>query len=275
MRRKDKVRHTQERMIPEKIRQNFNRAAHAYDKFSGVQNTVCDLAIQVLAPYAQHFDTVADFACGTGGSTQKLRQHIPFRHCYAVDFSEKPLAIAKHKLEQDQHIVFVHGNIARPLFQGSCLDLIFCNMGLQWVQNLSQSLALFHHYLSHMGALLFTLPVVGNFPEMKPGYKHRLHTHEAIVRMLHDSAFHVIKSGVCAFSYQFSDQLTLLRSLKSVGATYHARQGAYPARGLSKHRIQDRFVNQDNTQLTYLIGVYFSVSTSVSNLLGWVGPKAG
>ena len=244
-------------LIKEKIREKFNRAACSYDQHCDVQKEICDRSLALLSKHQNCFNHIADFACGTGGSTKKLLQQVRYHQCYAIDFAKNLLSLAKKNLNSEKKIDIMSGDLDEPLFEKPCLELVFCNMGLQWAENLSRSINLFHQYLMPNGKLLFAMPIDGNFPEIKSSFKLRLPNHEAIIQTLRREKFELIEFDINIFSALFKDQFELLKSLKGVGANYNKSKNKY-GQGLSKLKMCELFTVPENTQLTYSVGIYLA-----------------
>lgn len=240
--------------IKTKTRNHFNKAASTYDEYCDVQNEICNHLINQLYKYQTQFNHIADFACGTGESTKKLIDSVKYKKCYGMDFSENLLLLAQHKLE-DRKIVFIQGDFEERILDLN-LDLIFCNMGLQWCESLFNTIKLWHDYLIQQGILLFSIPIEGNFPEMQPAHKLLLPTHNEIIKTLKAAEFELMDYDIKTISFLFPNQLSLLKSLKNVGANYNKSTNANL--GLQKIKPQHIFTTTTNRKLTYRIGIYLA-----------------
>ncbi len=237
-----------------KIKHQFNKAYKTYDTSCAVQNNASQRALELLMPHASSFRKIADFACGTGESTLKLINKIRYEKCYAIDFSDKLLSIAKNKLPPPINCIL--SDFDETLFPDDCLDLIFCNMGLQWSLDLEKTLFLLNHYLKKNGYFVFSMPVSGNFPEIKDEFKSLSFSSEYIIRILKNSDFNLIGH----YSYRdiqlFQSHYQALKSLQAIGANFSPGLRT-DNRGLKKINVRKLFV--DNCilpQLTYCIGIY-------------------
>lgn len=243
--------------ITQKIRTQFNRCVRTYDQNCDIQCQVCDRAIELLLRYQNQFEDIADFACGTGESTLRLVQAVKYKNCYATDFAENLLFLARKKFNSQNQVVFVASDLNKPVIAASCLDLIFCNMALQWSTNLAQVVQLFYQCLKQQGILLFSMPIEGNFPEINLPFKPTLPSHETIIEILQRSDFIVLDCKITILSTPFASQFELLKSLKAVGANYCKSEKHRP-RGLSKLNIEPIFNAPSHTQLTYKNGIYLA-----------------
>lgn len=241
----------------EKIRMHFNRASRSYDQHCYIQNTVCERAINLLLKHKKNFSRIADFACGTGESTLRLTQGVDYEECYAIDFAENLLTLAEKKLNRVKNIYFFQKNFDEELFEIPHIDLVFCNMGLQWSENLSTTMKLFHQYLLPDGVFLFSIPISGHFPEIQLPFKLILPDHETILQILLESKFTLLEYEIKTLPALFRTQLELLKSLKAVGANYN-KSASQRQKGLSKIKFDRIFTHAKNILLTHKIGIYLA-----------------
>ncbi len=174
-----------------KIKICFNKAWKTYDNNCSVQNKICERATEKLKEYRHEYGNVADFACGIGLSTQYIVDSFSYKRIYAIDFSEKLLILAKEKLE-NQGVQFVLSDFDMEIFPKGYLDLVFCNMGLQWSMNLKKTLGIFYCYLRSSGYCVFTTPMADNFPEMTEHFKNIFYTMEETLGIISKSCYEII-----------------------------------------------------------------------------------
>ncbi len=241
--------------IKRRVRNQFNRAALTYDLYCSVQNTVCLEAIHVLLKHQKVFGHVADFACGTGESTSFLIKHLECSSCYALDFAEELLAVARNKLLCIDNIEWIHHDFEQPIKINKPIELIFCNMGLQWSCNVPKTLHLWQSYLKHQGWILFSVPIAGNFPELKETIKPNLLTDGEMTHLLESIGLSLITKHFKHLEVKYADQLEILRALKATGTNYN-KTLTLPIRGLKSIKAKEFFVNKKVSQLTYEIGIY-------------------
>ena len=234
-----------------RINYNFNKACRTYDKHCAVQNKICEKTIHLLLTHRNYFDSVGDFACGTGESTKQLVNNIQYKKCYGIDFSENLLNNAKNKLSEVEFLLSDFDNV---VFDDKSLDLVFSNMGLQWSFDLQKTFSVLGHYLKEDGLFVFSLPIDGNFPEIHPQNKIRTPTHEAISDILKKLSLKIIKFENLEYTEKFPDQMTALRSIKNVGACLVRTTGF--KFGLSRSHVKNIFLEENSTTLTYKIGIY-------------------
>ena len=243
-----------------KIQQKFNAAAKSYDQSASIQNEVAKQAITTLLLHQQVFQYIADFACGTGESTRHLAEHIQYKACYAIDFANQLLACAKTKFTGNEPIHWLSCDFDKRLCHLPLLDLIFCNMGLQWAANFSKTISLWNEYLKPNGLLLFSLPLATNFPEIRHAFKPHFLSHEQLLSACTLKRFTAIDTQHHTFQLQFSSALAALRYLKATGTNHNDT----PTRkGLTTPRLTQIFHPPKTPQtLTYEIGIYLFRKTT-------------
>lgn len=248
----------------QKIKRSFNRAHQTYDIYCDIQKQIARLALSCLANWQYPCDVIVDMACGTGESTLMLAKQVTHKKCYGLDFSPALLALARQKtpVKQNTSIDWVCSDVEERYFASQTVDLIFCNMGLQWVRNLAQVFALFYDYLKPSKTLLFSMPLAGNFPEIKPAFSLPLLTNQAVQAALLSASFDILEYKYITHRQSFSSAWLALKSLKSIGANCHATSLASKRKGLSKTYLDSVFINPNEINLTYQVGIYLARTTS-------------
>jgi len=241
--------------IKHKIQRSFEKSWKTYDNHCQVQRKICHHAIEQLLRYRNHFNTIADFACGTGLSTQQLAQNIHYKKCYAIDFSNALLTIAKKKCKES-HIQFILSDFDDPLFPQNHLDLIFCNMGLQWSLDFPRTLKKLAWYLNNDGLLLFSIPLQQNFPEIKHSHKNKMPTSREVENLLTQNNLMLLELSEKTYVEPFQTPFDALRSIKAVGANALLTEKTTRTSGLSRGFINHLFHESSNPTLTYRVGVF-------------------
>ena len=246
--------------IKNKIQRNFEKSWKTYDNHCEVQRKICRHAIELLLRHGNHFNTIADFACGTGLSTQQLVQNTHYEKCYAIDFSNALLNIAKKKCKESR-IQFILSDFDDPLFPQNHLDLIFCNMGLQWSLDFPCTLKKLAGYLKNDGLLVFSIPLQKNFPEIKHSHKNEMPTSGEVKNLLMKNNLMLLESSEKSYVEPFQTPFDALRSIKAVGANVLLTEKTTKISGLSRGFINHLFHESNNPTLTYRVG-FFLVENS-------------
>src|SRR3989338_7834005 len=228
------------------VQKNFNKAALSYDQNNLIQKEVCKDLIKLFLKKESYFPVVLDVACGTGESTKNLKNHIAYEAFYGMDLVGELLKIAQKKLI---NIPFIQGDFETSPFKDESVDLIFCSMGLQWSSRLEQVIKNFYKILKPKGTLAFALPLKDNFPELKADLKPEFFDHKNLLNALKHNGFTLQDDLIKTYRLNFLSQLELLKSIKSVGATF-SKKSVFQA------KPSQFFINPTCTTLTYEIGFY-------------------
>jgi malonyl-CoA O-methyltransferase len=238
-----------------KVCDRFNRAAKSYDTLCQVQNNICDLAIQMLRRYSSNFNIVVDMACGTGESTKKIVEQLNIATCFAVDFSSAMLDMAKNKLSTSK-ISWLCCDYATRINVLHQTDLIFCNMGLQWAEDLSSVLQNWRNYLTPHGIIIYTVPLQNNFPEIKDNYKTKFLSHAENIALLQQSGWEVMATELYKESLEFTDCKSIFRYLQLTGVNCNKLH--YNCQGLRKNKLTDFLISPQVNTLNFSVGIYMA-----------------
>ncbi|MDZ4726117.1 MAG: ubiquinone/menaquinone biosynthesis methyltransferase [Leptospira sp.] len=132
---------------PEYVRINFDHIAKAYDRFNDWnsfflhrkwKNWMISQA-KSLVPEAK---VAIDLCCGTGDITLRLANEFPqLEKITGLDFSEKMLSFAKHKVTEFPNVKVEIGDVMDLKgFQDNTVDLVTMGFGLRNVSDLKKCL---------------------------------------------------------------------------------------------------------------------------------------
>lgn len=200
------------------IARAFGRSASCYDRFADFQR---ECGERLLARVAQHpGDEVLDAGCGTGYFSR--RWQTLGKRVTALDLSEAMLAQAR---EHNSAASYRQGDIERLPLPDASVDIGFSNLAIQWCDSLPQALAELYRVTRPGGVIAFSTLAAGSLDELRRAW-HRLDGSRRVNRFLPAAA---IEDACRRYRYQltaapttcfFPDVLSLMRSLKGVGATW-------------------------------------------------------
>lgn len=212
----------------------FGRAAPYYDQFAGFQRqTGCWLLKQLNG---QPFPRVLDAGCGTGYFSAYW--HRRGSEVTALDLS---CAMLEKASERQAATYYVLGDIENlPLATGR-FTLCWSNLALQWCGELSRALNELYRVTAAGGWVAFSTLAQGSLTE--------LHQASAVLdQHLHGNVYPDMQTIARAsptdntrwyqqpFTLYFPDVLSLLRSLKGIGATH--LQAGFHTQGLTRRHLQ-------------------------------------
>jgi malonyl-CoA O-methyltransferase len=139
------------------IARQFSRAAGSYDAHAELQREVGERLMDRLQGLRFDPGRVLDLGCGTGVQTQALHSRFPKARLLACDLSGPMLRQARDRRGWwRKRFDLVQANArALPLAEDS-LDLVFCNLMLQWCEEPERVFAGLRRALKPGGLLLLS-----------------------------------------------------------------------------------------------------------------------
>jgi len=137
------------------IARQFSRAAGSYDQHAELQREVGERLMDRLDGLRFEPTTILDLGCGTGVQAQALHATFPKTRLIASDLSGAMLKQARGRRGWwKKRFDLIQANArALPLADDS-LDLVFCNLMLQWCEQPEQVFASLRRALKPGGLLL-------------------------------------------------------------------------------------------------------------------------
>ena len=124
-------------------------------------------------------------------------------------------------------------------------------MGLHWTSNVYHTLHLFYQHMRKNGLLIFNLPIMGNFPEIKENYRLDTHSSTDITSICKKIGFTDIQPIHKKYKDIAKDSISLLKNLKYTGSNSNRKTKPL----FSKSCLQNVFI-KNSIELTYVIGIY-------------------
>lgn len=135
------------------VRASFEAAAASYDRCAALQDEVRARLLERLELCQVAPRRILDAGCGTGGALVPLATRFPGAELIALDFAPAMLRQAHARVPRVR--VIAADSVALPFADGS-IDLVFCNLMLQWEDDPRAVLAEFRRVLAPGGLLLLT-----------------------------------------------------------------------------------------------------------------------
>ncbi|WP_027079515.1 malonyl-ACP O-methyltransferase BioC [Luteimonas mephitis] len=143
---------------PRQVRRAFSRASSSYDAAAALQHEVESRLLESLDYLEDRVpDTILDLGCGPGHAAAAMRKRWPRARVVAMDIALPMLQQARRRSSWNP----LHKPIDRinadaralPLADDS-VDVLFCNLCMQWVDDLPAAFAGFRRVLKPGGLLL-------------------------------------------------------------------------------------------------------------------------
>lgn len=228
----------------------FDESSSTYDEYSKPQQHASHVLIALIRPYLLKGVSILDCGCGTGVTTKIILNNLETASVYAIDLSEPSLhAFQKKKYTQD--VFYCAANILYPPFKPNSFDLIIANLSLHWTMNLEYAISALCTVLRHGGWLAFSLPLIGNFPELRPEHRMKCHKQGEIENISYRQSLALVNQHQERYKIHFESYKDALLSLKKTGVN----QG-WQRNRLHKKKAKYFFIENAPPTLTYHFGYF-------------------
>jgi len=199
----------------------FSRAAYSYEGAAELQRQTGETLMALAdAQGATLGGQVLDAGCGTGYFSRRWREKG--KNVTALDLSEGMLQRARELHSADHYLP---GDIERLPLADNSVDLSFSNLAVQWCNALPRALQELVRVTRPGGIVLFSTLAEGSLLELSQAWMrvdgrphvNKFLTPDKIAEACAPFTHHVEFSQHTAL---FPDVMSLLRSLKGIGATH-------------------------------------------------------
>jgi len=246
---------------PTAVRRGFARAAGTYDAAAALQREVASRMAQRLDYVKLTPATILDAGCGTGEAVGELAVRYPEARIVALDVALPMVEAARRRAGTRGSLLarllrpvravtgnaapgFVCADINALPLRGVCVDLVWSNLALQWVNDLPRAFVEFRRVLRVGGLLSFTTLGPDTLRELRRAFSADGATHVSRFVDMHDIGDMLVRAGfadpVMDMEYMtltFDSPRALVAELKALGATNRTRGRA---RGLMGRARFDR-----------------------------------
>jgi malonyl-CoA O-methyltransferase len=234
------------RLDPSRVRRAFERAAATYDAAAVLQSEVGArmaerLGVVRLAPVA-----ILDAGCGTGVALGELHTRYPDAQLIGVDLAYNMALAARERaagLARGERSLLgrllgsrraspglrprlLCGDLCRLPLKAACVDFVWSNLTLQWVNSPQLAFAEFHRVLSVGGLASFTTFGPDTLRELRSAFvaaDGATHVNRFID--MHDLGDMLVHAGFAdpvmdmeMLTMTYADAGALMRELKALGA---------------------------------------------------------
>jgi malonyl-CoA O-methyltransferase len=208
------------------VRAAFDRAGPAYEATAVLQSHVADELLTRLDPFAFRPQVILDLGAGTGRSAAELKRRHRRALVIALDIAPGMLRQAARHQHFFRRFERVCADAVRLPLESASVDVIFSNLMLQWCDPLDDAFAEVRRVLKPQGFFAFTTFGPDTLKELRSAWS-EADTHNHVNRFLdmHDVGAALVRAGlqepvldVDRTQLTYSDGMTLMRDLKSIGA---------------------------------------------------------
>jgi malonyl-CoA O-methyltransferase len=229
------------------VRRHFDRASAGYDDSAVLQARVRQQLLDRLEWIAFEPDVVVDLGCGTAQGAQALTGRWPRARVIAVDIAPGMLREAGRLNAGRQFERVCADALALPLPDAS-VDLVFCNLLLQWCDDLDAAFAEIMRVLRPRGLLTFTTFGPDTLIELREAWREADdYTHVSPFADMHDIGDGLVRAGlvepvldVLRYTLTYPDVRALMRDLKAIGAQNATTGRPRGLTGKQKLRVVER-----------------------------------
>ncbi|ACS86222.1 Methyltransferase type 11 [Musicola paradisiaca Ech703] len=200
------------------IARAFGRAAVGYDRFADVQRASGERLMTLVG--MRDGDDVLDAGCGTGyfgRCWQSLGKRVT-----ALDLSAEMLAQAARRQSATRYVL---ADIECLPLPSCCMDISFSNMALQWCDDFAGALAELYRVTRPGGVIAFCTLVDGTLAELDAAWRQvdgsrRIRQFLSLADIVDVCRGYHAEVRCEPTTCYFPDVLSLMRSVKGVGATW-------------------------------------------------------
>lgn len=246
------------------VKQRFNRVAAHYEQHAVLQQTVASHMLERLDLFRLQPALILDVGAGTGWAARLLERRYRKARVVLCDLAEQMLRTARQRTPFFfSRQSFLCADVESLPVGDTRVDMIFCNLCLQWCTDLDRVFNHFRRVLRPEGLVLFSSFGPDTLRELRLSWAEvdaRVHVH--CFFDMHDVGDALIRAGLVSpvmdvehFTVTYSDVLALLHDLKQIGATNAAAGRAHGMTGKGAFhalaRAYARFEQEGRLPATY------------------------
>lgn len=156
------------------VKKSFNRHAHTYDHYAGLQHAQSRVLLQLLNGAAP--SEILDIGMGTGNMTARLVEKYPAAHIHGCDIALNMLACARVKksLTSNKNL-FIAADTEFLPYRENRFDLVLAGYTLQWVVDAARAFREVLRVLKPGGVFLCSIFGEETFAELRQCYEQACH----------------------------------------------------------------------------------------------------
>ncbi len=248
------------RLDPWAVRRSFDRASIHYDAAAVLQKEIRSRLLQRLDLVKLDTGLIVDLGAGTAHACKTLQQIFPGSQVIALDIAEGMLRVAHGHNKNTRLLCADAKRIPLP---DNSVELVFCNLMLQWCNDLDDIFHEVRRVLRPQGLFSFTTFGPDTLRELRDTWA-AIDDYSHVNRFIdmHNIGDALVRIGLCEpvmdaeyFTLTYDRVIDLMRDLKAIGA-HNMTDGR--ARGLTgRKRLQkleagyEKYRSDDRLPATY------------------------
>ena len=153
------------------VRRRFDRAASGFDAVDFVHSATREGLLTRLAPMLIDAKTIVDLGCATGAGGRALSKQFRRAHIISIDLSHQMLRQAQHKRSLFGRRSVVQANAAALPLAAHSVDLVFANLLLPWISDLTTLFAELGRVLRKDGLFIFSALGPDSLRELRQAWR--------------------------------------------------------------------------------------------------------
>ena len=153
------------------VRRRFDRAASGFDAVDFVHSATREGLLTRLAPMLIDAKTIVDLGCATGAGGRALCKQFRRAHIISIDLSQQMLRQAQHRRSLLGRRSVVQANAAALPLAANSVDLVFCNLLLPWISDLTTLFTEMGRVLRKDGLFIFSALGPDSLRELRQAWR--------------------------------------------------------------------------------------------------------
>jgi malonyl-CoA O-methyltransferase len=152
------------------IRHRFDRAAQSFDRADFVHRQTAAGLMARLHPMLIDAKAILDLGGATGSARRHLRKRFKGSHVVNLDASHEMLRLAVKKQGRFSRVTAVQGNALELPLQTGCIDLVFANLLMPWIDDVHAMFTEVTRVLRNGGLFVFSTLGPDSLPEIRAAW---------------------------------------------------------------------------------------------------------
>jgi len=153
------------------VRRRFDRAASGFDAVDFVHSATREGLLTRLAPMLIDAKTIVDLGCATGAGGRALSKQFRRAHIVSIDLSQQMLRQAQHRRSLLGRRSVVQANAAALPLAAHSVDLVFSNLLLPWISDLTTLFTEMGRVLRKDGLFIFSALGPDSLRELRQAWR--------------------------------------------------------------------------------------------------------
>ena len=153
------------------VRRRFDRAASGFDAIDFVHSATREGLLTRLAPMLIDAKTIVDLGCATGAGGRALSNQFRRAHIISIDLSQQMLRQAQHRRSLLGRRSVVQANAAALPLAAHSVDLVFSNLLLPWISDLTTLFTEMDRVLRKDGLFIFSALGPDSLRELRQAWR--------------------------------------------------------------------------------------------------------